>query len=148
MKLLQLLGVTILFFALCSFTAPIAEEECEEETAASLDYEPALDVPDLVIDLRENASPVEVEEDCEDEVVTEEPEVVTEEREDEAITEEPTPAAVVAATEECEDYEITEEPTPATVSECEDEEIVEELPAFEMALPEEPLVIQEEECEE
>merc|ERR1712168_1707908 len=126
MKLLQLLGVTILFLALCSFAAPVPEEECEEETGA-LEFEPALDVPDLVIDLREN---VGQEEDCEDDLVTDEPDVVTEECEDEDVT--ATPPLVVDP----------------TISECEDEEIVEELPAFEMAMPEEPIAIPEEECVE
>merc|ERR1712221_22155 len=124
MKLLQLLGVTILLFALCSFAAPVPEEECEEETGA-LEFEPALDVPDLVID---------------------EPDVVTEECEDEDVT--ATPPPVESTISECDDYEITTEPKPATVSECEDEEIVEELPAFEMAMPEEPIAIPEEECVE
>merc|ERR1712189_137636 len=135
MKLLQLLGVTILLFALCSFAAPVPEEECEEETGA-LEFEPALDVPDLVIDLRENFGD---DEDCEDDVVTEE-------CEDEDVT--ATPPPVESTISECDDYEITTEPKPATVSECEDEEIVEELPAFEMAMPEEPIAIPEEECVE
>merc|ERR1711928_271360 len=121
------------------------EEECEEEPAA-LDYEPALGVPDLVIDISDNAPVANNEEDCEDDIVTEEPKVE------------------LAATEECEDYDVateepeteaapmvTEEPeaqAAEATSECAEEEIVEELPeVFEMALPDSDLVI-EEECEE
>merc|ERR1712035_236513 len=117
MKLLSILLVITLFFG-AIYSAPMQkanaiDEECEEE-AAPVDYEPALGVPDLVIDLRENEAPVVSDEDCEDEIVTEEPE---------------TQAAEVT-------------------SECADEEIVEELPeVFEMALPEEDVLV-EEECEE
>merc|ERR1712173_438325 len=118
MKLLSILLVITLFFVTI-YSAPMQkanaiDEECEEE-AAPADYEPALGVPDLVIDLRENETPVVNDEDCEDEIVTAEPEAQ---------------AAV----------EVT--------SECADEEIVEELPeVFEMALPEEDILV-EEECEE
>merc|ERR1739848_434880 len=79
MKLLSILLVITLFFATI-YSAPMQkanaiDEECEEE-AASVVFEPALGVPDLVIDLRENkAAPVVNDEDCEDEIVTEEPEV-------------------------------------------------------------------------
>merc|ERR1712117_31237 len=132
MKLLSILLVITLFFG-AIYSAPMQkanaiDEECEEE-AAPVDYEPALGVPDLVIDLREN---VVNDEDCEDEIVTEEPEVEM-------------------ATEECEDEIVTEEPetqAAEVTSECADEEIVEELPeVFEMALPEEDILV-EEECEE
>merc|ERR1712117_32377 len=155
MKLLSILLVITLFFG-AIYSAPMQkanaiDEECEEE-AAPVDYEPALGVPDLVIDLREN---VVNDEDCEDEVVTEEPEVemATEECEDyDAATEEPPQTeAAPLVTEECEDEIVTEEPetqAAEVTSECADEEIVEELPeVFEMALPEEDVLV-EEECEE
>merc|ERR1712178_148725 len=147
MKLLSILLVITLFFG-AIYSAPMQkataiDEECEEE-AAPVDYEPALGVPDLVIDLREN---VVNDEDCEDEVVTEEPEVemATEECEDyDAATEEPPQTeAAPLVTEECEEEIVTEEPETHA-----DEEIVEELPeVFEMALPEEDVLV-EEECEE
>merc|ERR1712045_635396 len=159
MKLLSILLVITLFFATI-YSAPMQkanaiDEECEEE-AAPADYEPALGVPDLVIDLRENdAAPVVNDEDCEDEIVTEEPEVemATEECEDyDAATEEPPQTeAAPLVTEECEDEVVTAEPetqAAEVTSECADEEIVEELPeVFEMALPEEDVLV-EEECEE
>merc|ERR1739848_241787 len=160
MKLLSILLVITLFFATI-YSAPMQkanaiDEECEEE-AASVVFEPALGVPDLVIDLRENeAAPVVNDEDCEDEIVTEEPEVemATEECEDyDAATEEPPQTeAAPLVTEECEDEIVTAEPEAQAAvevtSECADEEIVEELPeVFEMALPEEDVLV-EEECEE
>merc|ERR1712173_50906 len=159
MKLLSILLVITLFFVTI-YSAPMQkanaiDEECEEE-AAPADYEPALGVPDLVIDLRENEAPVVNDEDCEDEIVTEEPEVemATEECEDyDAATEEPPQTeAAPLVTEECEDEVVTAEPEAQAAvevtSECADEEIVEELPeVFEMALPEEDILV-EEECEE
>merc|ERR1712066_64285 len=134
MKLLSFLLVITLFFttiySIPLQKANLVEEKCEEEPAP-LDYEPALGVPDLVIDIRDNEAPV-ADEDCEDEIVTEEPEVEM-------------------ATEECEEEIVTDEPevqAAEVTSECADEEIVEELPeVFEMALPDEDLVV-EEECEE
>jgi len=172
MKLLMNLLVIALFFT-AIFAIPVqkgmglgnAEEECDEESAP-MDYEPALGLPDLVIDLRENIVAIVEEEDCDDEIVTEEPEVlqmVTEECEEEPITEEPATEAAPLVTESCVDDFTTEatteeEPTPEptaaaaaaveVTSECADEEIVEELPViFEMALPDEEEIV-EEECEE
>merc|ERR1719219_317164 len=157
MKLLTTLLVITLFFSVI-FAVPhrlkrsFEEEECDEEELAPADYEPALGVPDLIIDLRENvAAPVEDEdEDCEDEIVTEEPEVLemaTEECEEEPITAEPeTQAAPLATESECVDEFTTEEepttealpepePTQAAAaaevtSECADEEVIEELPVY------------------
>merc|ERR1712066_445594 len=146
MKLLSFLLVITLFFTTI-YSVPLqkanlVEEECEEEPAP-LDYEPALGVPDLVIDIRDNEAPV-ADEDCEDEIVTEEPEV-------EMATEEPETEAAPLVTEECEEEIVTDEPevqAAEVTSECADEEIVEELPeVFEMALPDEDLVV-EEECVE
>ena len=76
----------------------------------------------------------------------------TEECEDyDVATEEPETEAAPLVTEECEDEIVTEEPEAQNVeatSECADEEVIEELPeVFEMALPDEDLVV-EEECEE
>merc|ERR1712066_686950 len=134
MKLLSFLLVITLFFTTI-YSVPLqkanlVEEECEEEPA-----------------------PLE-DEDCEDEIVTEEPEVemATEECEDyDVATEEPETEAAPLVTEECEEEIVTDEPevqAAEVTSECADEEIVEELPeVFEMALPDEDLVV-EEECEE
>merc|ERR1711928_226099 len=124
MKLLNVLLVIALFFttiyAVPLQKASLVEEECEEEPAA-LDYEPALGVPDLVIDISDNAPVANNEEDCD--VATEEPET----------------EAAPLVTEECEDEIVTEEPeaqAAEATSECAEEEIVEELPeVFEMALP-------------
>merc|ERR1739848_268148 len=160
MKLLNTLLVLTLFFTTI-ISIPLQkaslEEECDDE-AVSDDYEPALGLPDLVIDLRENvAAPVETEEDSEDDIVTEEPEVLemaTEECEEEPITEEPETEAAPLVTEECEEGITTQEPETAApselnaTSECADEEVIEELPViFEAALPDEDLIV-EEECEE
>merc|ERR1712168_933257 len=137
MKLLSFLLALTLFFATV-YSVPLqkanlVEEECEEEVAVEM--LPALGVPDLVIDIRDNAPVENNEEDCEDEIVTEEPET----------------EAAPLVTEECEDEIVTEEPEAQNVeatSECADEEVIEELPeVFEMALPDEDLVV-EEECEE
>merc|ERR1712053_17291 len=93
MKLLNVLLVIALFFttiyAVPLQKASLVEEECEEEPA-SLEYEPALGVPDLVIDISDNGPVVNDEEDCEDDIVAEEPEVEM-------------------ATEECEDYDVATE---------------------------------------
>merc|ERR1739848_771301 len=136
MKLLNTLLVLTLFFTTI-ISIPLQkaslEEECDDE-AVSDDYEPALGLPDLVIDLRENvAAPVENEEDCEDEIVTEEPEVLEMACEEEITTQEPETAAPSELN---------------ATSECADEEVIEELPViFEAALPDEDLIV-EEECEE
>merc|ERR1711970_371636 len=95
MKLLNVLLVIALFFttiyAVPLQKASLVEEECEEEPTA-LDYEPALGVPDLVIDTSDNAPVANNEEDCEDDIVTEEPE-----------------AQAAEATSECAEEEIVEE---------------------------------------
>merc|ERR1712071_115071 len=154
MKLLPrttFLVITLFFTTIYSIPlqkASLEEEICDEDLI-STDYQPALGVPDLVIDLRDiitDGPPLIVtteEADCYDDVVTEEPEMKI------ATTESVEPLV----TEECEDEDVTEALPEMVVTEetargdmvadttvCEDEDVIEEVAEF--AMPVEPLVLE------
>merc|ERR1712040_23288 len=129
------MGILAACLAAAAFAAPIdnfvdpdciEEDLVVEEPSQEIEADFALGVPDLRLDFGNNEP---VDEDCVDDIVTEEPPAATEECED-PIETTAAPPATESAAAECEEESVA----PTTASECEEGDGDENAPAIDIRI--------------